>query len=96
MSTLTFTERLAAKRSQAARPSVNRTSIEVYEDYDGGLPHLGVTIVTRRFWVARLDGPLSTGEEVALERQAPTAAEAIIALEAAIDEQGWTIREPKR
>lgn len=70
-------------------PSVARTSIEVYEDVEEATSYAEGA---RRFWVARLDGPLSTGEEIALQREAPTAAEAIAALEAAIAEQGWEIR----
>lgn len=93
MTTLTLTERLAAKRSQAARPSVKRSSIEVYEDTDESV---SLAQKPHRFWVARLDGPLSTGEEIALQRTAGAAAEAIAALETAIDEQGWTIREAKQ
>jgi hypothetical protein len=69
--------------------TVERSSIKVYEDID---EEVTPAEPPRRFWVARLDGPLSTGEEVALERQADTAAAAITALEAAIAEQGWEIR----
>lgn len=69
--------------------AVNRSSIEVYEDVDESV---SLSLVLRRFWVARLDGPLSTEEQVALQREGETAAAAISSLEAAIAEQGWEIR----
>lgn len=42
-------------------------------------------------WVARLDGYLSTGEHVDLEREGATFSEALEALEAEIHGNGWEI-----
>lgn len=89
MTTLTLTERLAAKRSQAApaATTVRRRDIGLEEEmlrisFAAEIPHR----------TARLDGVLSTGEMAVMTRGGNTSAEALANLEAAIAEQGWEIR----
>lgn len=45
------------------------------------------------FWRASLSGPLSTEEIVNMARTGPTAQDALTALETAINEQGWELRD---
>lgn len=47
----------------------------------------------RAHWTVELDGYLSTGEHVRMSRGGETFAAAVDALESAIAENGWTIRE---
>lgn len=44
-------------------------------------------------WVASIQGPLSTGENIFIERKGKTAQEAYRSLEFALHEQNWEIAE---
>lgn len=75
-------------------PYVTRRSINATEevlDEDSSID--GAARATAYGWSAALDGYLSTGEHVQMTRSGTTFAAAVAALEAAITENGWTIRE---
>ncbi|WP_406245879.1 hypothetical protein ACI7YT_12625 [Microbacterium sp. M] len=91
MITQTLSERLAVKRQPGARPTVDRRDISLTESVEL-FPTLGLEVSDNTQWEAVLDGRLSTGESVQLERSGSTSAEALAALEAAIEENGWEIR----
>lgn len=73
-------------------PYVTRRSIHAEEeilDQDGAVGNWEPIYD----WTATLDGYLSTGEKVEMKRRGNTFAAAVAALEAAIAENGWTIKE---
>ncbi|MBT2484775.1 MULTISPECIES: hypothetical protein [unclassified Microbacterium] len=75
-------------------PYVTRRSINATEDVldeETGLSSAEPMVTYQ--WTATLDGYLSTGERVEMTRHGATFATAVAALEAAIAENGWTIRE---
>lgn len=91
MTTQPISERLAAKRQPGARPTVSRRDISLTETVEL-IPVLGVEVEGNAQWEAALDGRLSSGESVQIERSASTSTEALAALEAAIADNGWGIR----
>lgn len=68
-------------------PYVSRKDITIYEETE-----VYSFATTTSYWVANLDGPLSTGETVRLGRTGLSALSASGNLEAAIAEQGWDLR----
>lgn len=68
-------------------PYVHRKDITIYEETE-----LSYFTTTTSYWVANLDGELSTGETVRLGRTGLSALSASANLEAAIAEQGWDLR----
>lgn len=88
MTTQTFSERLAEKRSKSASPYIRRRDVRIYEERE--LHYTSPEAITN--WKATVEGRLSTGEEVSASRSGASAAEALANLEAAIAEQGWEIR----
>ncbi|UOE45961.1 hypothetical protein [Agromyces larvae] len=67
------------------KPHVSRRDISLTEQVETDV------VYTRTTWEAALFGRLSTGEHVDLTRTAPTYAEALADLEAAINDLGWEI-----
>lgn len=74
--------------------TVNRSDISIREQIEAGAySTLGVAPRRIIWWKATLDGRLSTKEYVTMHRTADTPREALTALEAAIAEHDWTIKE---
>jgi hypothetical protein len=67
--------------------TVRRRDISVAEEREVEYGRLVTT-----WWEAELRGPLSSGESVNLARTGSTFADALKALETAIEENGWGIR----
>lgn len=88
MTTQSFTDRLAAKRTASDTPTVNRRDITVHEE---GETSLAAGFI-RTAWIAELSGRLSTGEQVTVSIWGDSAARALIALEAKIGAEGWAIK----
>ena len=87
-----ISERLAAKRQPGARPTVNRRDIDLTEEVEHEIGLAQIEGRSHYWWTASLTGRVFTGERVDLGRQGATSAEALAALEAAIEENGWEIR----
>lgn len=69
---------------------VRRRDIKI-EERQEFIPTFKEDQVLSTGWEARIDGPLSTGETVCMDRYGGTAATALGNLEKAIAEQGWSI-----
>lgn len=69
--------------------TVSRRDISVVEEVGESE---SFTFLPPRYWVATLDGRLSTTEHVDMARQGSTFQDAMDNLAAAIAEQGWEIR----
>lgn len=67
---------------------INRRYIELREEF-----RYELLTSTARCWVAEIDGPLDTGENVRMSREAATAGEALEALTVALEEQGWALHD---
>jgi len=81
----TFTERV---REQASAPlTVRRKDISLYEEDE---MTFGAGAV-RQCWVASLDSHLSTGEQITMSRTGATSQQALVNLEQAITDEGWSI-----
>lgn len=76
--------------------TVNRRDISLREDveaiYDGGFGSDQRDARTIATWHARLDGRLSDGMYVDMERIGETSKQALASLEAALKENGWEIK----
>lgn len=64
--------------------SLSESQISAYNLNDG-------SNVISYEWVASIQGPLSTGENIFIERKGKTAQESYMALEFALHEQDWGI-----
>lgn len=73
-------------------PTVNRRDITLAEQVEHEISFIQVEGRSHYWWDASLYGRLSTGEEVNLSRQGATSAEALGHLEAAIEENRWSIK----
>lgn len=69
--------------------TVNRKDIELTEEQE----YYSFIEAPRVFWSARLAGRLSSKESVDMARSGATAQDALTALETAISEQGWELRD---
>lgn len=69
--------------------TVSRRDIELTEEQE----YYSFIEAPRVFWSARLTGRLSSEESVDMARTGPTAQDALTALETAIKEQGWELRD---
>lgn len=74
-------------------PTVSRRDITLDEDLPDAPTFGDIAEHADLPWEARLYGRVSTGEQVEMTRSGSTSSAAYAALKAAIEEQGWTIRE---
>ncbi len=72
--------------------TIERQYITLAESHIEGYSLQDSSVVVTAEWVASIQGPLSTGENIFIERKGKTAEEAYRALEAALNEQNWTIK----
>jgi len=72
--------------------TIDREHIFLNEEYNSGYSLTDGSNIVSRWWTAAAKGSLSTGENIFIEREGKTAEEAYRALEAALNEQKWTIK----
>lgn len=71
--------------------TIKREFVSLSEGQSSGYNLHDSSAVISYEWVASIQGPLSTGENIFIERKGKTAQEAYRALEFALHEQDWEI-----
>lgn len=71
--------------------TIKREYVSLSEGQSSGYNLNDSSVVITYEWVASIQGPLSTGENIFIERKGKTAREAYRALEFALHEQDWEL-----
>lgn len=71
--------------------TIKREYVSLSEGQSSGYNLHDSSVVISYEWVASIQGPLSTGENIFIERKGKTAQEAYRELEFALHEQNWEL-----
>lgn len=74
------------------KPYIKRKHIILEEEFNKEVSLDGAFETITLDWVASINGPLSTGEIIQMERSSKSAGEALLLLTEALEEQGWELR----